>query len=58
MAVTEYPPLGQEVVVTFTGNVDQALAYWDGSQWMVGVDNDPNDAPLGHAVESWIWRAD
>lgn len=58
MTVTQYPPIGQEVVVTFTGNVEQAIAYWDGTQWMTGVDHDPNDAPLGHAVESWTWRTD
>jgi hypothetical protein len=46
------PPLGQNVVVTLTGG-GTSLAYWDGEQWMIGVENDPLDAPLDAEVTSW-----
>jgi hypothetical protein len=53
-----YPPEGTEVVVTLADSSAQTLAYWTGSEWWMGVEDDPNDAPLGHPVESWAWRTD
>lgn len=46
------PPLGQNVVVTLADG-GTSFAYWDGERWMVGVENDPQDAPLGAEVISW-----
>lgn len=53
MAVETYPSLGQNVDVTLTtGSTYQG--YWDGVQWWVGVNNDPNDVPLASTfVASW-----
>lgn len=53
------PPLGQIVVVSLADG-GTALAYWDGERWMVGVDNDPEDALLIGEVTGWTlstsWR--
>ena len=50
----EYPNLGQNVTVTLADGTT-CEAYWDGTTWMVGVDNDPLDAPLGKEVISWVY---
>lgn len=53
------PPVGQNVRVTLPdGSTD--WAYWDGTRWMVGVDDNPVDSPLGQEVIAWAlvvpWR--
>lgn len=48
----EYPELGLVVTVTLdTG--EEKLAYWNGSVWMEGVDNNPVDIELIGNVVSW-----
>lgn len=51
----EQPPTGQEVVVILAGE-SEALAIWDGQQWLMGVNDDPIDRPLGLEVIDWRWR--
>lgn len=46
------PPEGQNVLVTLADG-SELLAYWSAGQWFVGVDDDPNDAPLEAEVVSW-----
>lgn len=58
MTAFEYPPVGIEVVVTLADDGTQSCAYWTGTQWWTGVEDNPNDAPLGRVVESWARRTD
>lgn len=51
------PPIGQNVDVVLSDG-STTLAYWNGSSWWVGVENDPLDAPLSGTVIGWSWRAD
>lgn len=47
------PPVGQTVEVTLV-NGDVFSATWDGLQWWMGVDNNPNDVPVTNGyVASW-----
>lgn len=56
MALETYPPLGQNVNVTLV-NGSTAIAYWDGLQWWVGVDGQPDDLPIvNEFVSSWAFQ--
>lgn len=46
------PPEGQNVTVTLSDG-SEVLAYWAEGVWWVGIENDPNDAPLAGVVVSW-----
>lgn len=47
-----YPPIGL-VVVAILDTGEEELGYWDGTKWMQGVDNDPNDIEISGNVVSW-----
>jgi hypothetical protein len=51
------PPVGQNVVVTLASGMF-CLAYWDGAQWWVGIENNPVDALLSEPVVEWKWRTE
>jgi len=47
------PPVGQTVEITLA-NGSKFLATWDGLQWWMGVNDDPNDVPVTNDfVVSW-----
>lgn len=48
----EYPPLGL-VVTAVLDTGEERIAYWDGTVWMEGVDNDPVDIVMTGNVVSW-----
>lgn len=48
----EYPPLGLVVTVTLDTE-EERLAYWNGTVWMEGVDNNPVDVEMTGNVVSW-----
>lgn len=39
------PPIGQTQEITLA-NGSKFLATWDGLQWWMGVNDDPNDVPV------------
>jgi len=53
----EQPPLGQEVVGILADGTE-ALVMWSGSEWKVGVANDPIDAIFDGQIIDWRWRDD
>lgn len=53
----EQPPIGQEVVVSLADG-GEWLAIWNGIEWLVGVNDDPNDEPLNATVVDWRWRTE
>ena len=53
----EAPPLGQAVIAVLADG-SELLAAWDGEQWTMGVDDDPEDAVVPGVVVSWRWRND
>jgi hypothetical protein len=47
------PDVGLQVEITLA-NGDKFPAYWDGLQWWMGVDDNPNDVPVTNSfVVSW-----
>jgi len=47
------PDLGVNVEITLTSG-GKATGYWDGLQWWVGVDGQPDDLPIVNGfVASW-----
>jgi hypothetical protein len=47
------PTVGELVEITLATG-DKFPAYWDGLQWWMGVDNNPNDVPVTNGyVVSW-----
>lgn len=47
------PPVGQTVDITLA-NGDVFPATWDGLQWWMGVNDNPNDIPVANDfVVSW-----
>lgn len=52
----EYPPIGLGVIAILdTG--EEKIGYWDGTKWMQGVDDDPNDIEIVGNVVSWkVWE--
>jgi hypothetical protein len=47
------PDIGLSVEITLK-NGSKFPAYWDGLQWWMGVNDDPNDVPITNEfVESW-----
>lgn len=47
------PPVGPTHEVTLA-NGSKFLANWDGLQWWMGVNEDPNDVPVNNSfVVSW-----
>lgn len=49
----QLPPVGEQQEITLA-NGDKFLAVWDGLQWWMGVDNNPNDVPVDNGfVASW-----
>ena len=47
------PNVGEQVEVTLA-NGSVFTAYWDGLQWWMGVNDDPNDVPVTNTyVVSW-----
>lgn len=49
------PPFGQEVIATLADGVE-LLAYWSGTGWMMGVEDDSIDATVSGEVIAWRWR--
>jgi hypothetical protein len=48
----EYPQLGLVVIVILdTG--EEKFGYWDGTIWMEGVDDNPNDIEMTGNIVSW-----
>ena len=47
-----YPEVGRVVQVRLSDETE-VLAYWDGNQWMTGVDDDPEDAVLQDQALCW-----
>jgi len=45
MAINNFPDLGTNVRVVMS-NGSEFTGYWDGLQWWVGINNDPNDLPV------------
>lgn len=53
MADKPYPPIGQNVEVTLASG-STLTAYWDGTQWWAGVQDDANDVPVANGyVVDW-----
>lgn len=48
----EYPPLGL-VVTAILDTGEERLGYWNGTEWMEGVDYDPVDVQMPGNVVSW-----
>ena len=47
------PEVGIQVIITLT-NGSEFTAYYDGLQWWMGVNDDPNDVPVvNEYVQSW-----
>lgn len=47
------PDVGIQVEITLA-NSSKFTAYWDGLQWWMGVNDDPNDVPVNNDyVVSW-----
>lgn len=47
------PEIGYSVKITLA-NGSEFDAYWDGLQWWMGVNDDPNDVPITNSfVSSW-----
>jgi hypothetical protein len=52
----EYPPLGLGVIAILDTD-EEKIGYWDGTKWMQGVDDDPNDIEMVGNVVSWkVWE--
>lgn len=49
----ELPPAGQNVQITLTTGGSH-MAYHDGSQWWMGIPDEPEDVPIVNGfVASW-----
>jgi phage baseplate assembly protein gpV len=47
------PNVGEQVEITLA-NGSKFMAYYDGLQWWMGVNDDPNDVPVTNEfVVSW-----
>jgi hypothetical protein len=47
------PPENQTVNISLA-NGTTLPAYWDGTQWWAGLNDDPNDVPIANSfVVSW-----
>jgi hypothetical protein len=54
MAIETYPENLGEMVRCQLADGNEVMAYWDGLQWWVGLENDDQDAPIiNEFVVSW-----